>query len=96
MHKVKPASHLAILYADRRKPPGVPGAAIAIFASQISAIKFAGILQVCLFYAHRCESSVKSTNQVGRFYYMTFQNAPRLSPGTRLKYHIVAIDKSLK
>ena len=32
---VKPATHLAILYADRRyrrKSPGVPGAAIAIFA----------------------------------------------------------------
>ena len=46
----KPATHLAILYADRRdrrKSPGVPGAAIAIFADrrylacQISAIKFA-------------------------------------------------------
>ena len=34
---VKPAIHLAILYADRRdrrKPPGVPGAAIAIFADR--------------------------------------------------------------
>ena len=32
---LKPATHLAILYADRRdrrKSPGVPGAAIAIFA----------------------------------------------------------------
>ena len=33
----KPATHLAILYADRRdrrKSPGVPGAAIAIFANR--------------------------------------------------------------
>ena len=33
----KPATHLAILYAhrrDRRKSPGVPGAAIAIFADR--------------------------------------------------------------
>ena len=55
---LKPATHLAILYAnrrDRRKSPGLPGAAIAIFADrrylacQISAIKFAGIRQVCPF-----------------------------------------------
>ena len=55
--KLKPATHLAILYADRRdrrKSPGLPCAAIAIFADrrdwriksrylacQISAIKFA-------------------------------------------------------
>ena len=34
---VKPATHLAILYADRRdrrKSPGVPGAAIAIFTDR--------------------------------------------------------------
>ena len=34
---LKPATHLAILYADRRdrrKLPGVPGAAIAIFADR--------------------------------------------------------------
>ena len=56
--RVKQATHLAILYADRRdgqKSPGVHGAAIAIFAgrhdrriylaSQISAIAFAGIRQ---------------------------------------------------
>ena len=33
----KPATHLAILYADRRdrrKSPGVPGATIAIFADR--------------------------------------------------------------
>ena len=33
--ELKPATHLAILYADRRdrqKSPGMPGAAIAIFA----------------------------------------------------------------
>ena len=27
-----------------------------------------------IFYAHRCESPLKSTNQVGQFYNMTFQN----------------------
>ena len=35
--ELKPATHLAILYADRRdrrKSPGVPGAAIAIFADR--------------------------------------------------------------
>ena len=34
---LKPATHLAILYADRRdrrKSPGVPGAAIAIYADR--------------------------------------------------------------
>ena len=34
---IKPATHLAILYADRcdrRKSPGVPGAVIAIFADR--------------------------------------------------------------
>ena len=34
---LKPATHLVILYADRhdrRKSPGVPGAAIAIFADR--------------------------------------------------------------
>ena len=34
---LKPATYLAILYADgrdRRKSPGVPGAAIAIFADR--------------------------------------------------------------
>ena len=35
---VKPATHLTILYADRcdrRKSPGVRGAAIAIFADRV-------------------------------------------------------------
>ena len=27
-----------------------------------------------IFYAHRCESPLKSTNEVRRFYHMTFQN----------------------
>ena len=44
-----------------------------------------------IFYAHRCESPAKSTNQVGRLYHMTFQNTPRWSPGTSLKCHIVVI-----
>ena len=37
LSQLKPATHLAILYADhrdRRKSPGVPGAAIAIFADR--------------------------------------------------------------
>ena len=37
MTSLKPATHLAILYADRgdrRKSPGVPGVAIAIFADR--------------------------------------------------------------
>ena len=37
MRNLKPATHLAILYANRRdgrKSPGVPGAAIAIFADR--------------------------------------------------------------
>ena len=46
---------------------------------------------LAIFYAHRCESPVESTNQVGRFYHITFQNAPRWSPGTRLKCQIAAI-----
>ena len=35
--RIKPVTHLAILYADRgdrRKSPGVPGAAMAIFADR--------------------------------------------------------------
>ena len=37
LRRFKPATHLAILYADhhgRRKSPGVPGAAIPIFADR--------------------------------------------------------------
>ena len=62
-------------------------------------IVFLGIRQVCPFprfsMLHRCESPVKSTNQVGRFYHMTFQNAPRWSPGTKLKCHIAAIGEKI-
>ena len=36
---------------------------------------------------------IAQPNQVGRFYNMTFQNAPRWSPGTRLKCQIAAIGK---
>ena len=47
---LKPATHLAILYADRhdrRKSPGVPGAAVAIFRqSPRSAYKIADIWHV--------------------------------------------------
>ena len=31
---LKPVTHLAILYANQRKSPGLPGAAIAIFADR--------------------------------------------------------------
>ena len=51
-----------------------------------------------IFYAHRCESPLKSTNQVGRFYHMTFQNGghdrgkwPGRSLGMKLKCQIAAI-----
>ena len=50
---IKPATHLAILYADRRnrrKSPGVPGAAIAIFADRRDrGIKslISGMLDIC-------------------------------------------------
>ena len=50
IHAFKPATHLAILYADRRdrrKSPGVPGPAIAIFGrSPRSAYKIADIWNV--------------------------------------------------
>ena len=70
--------------------------------SDIGDFKFAGIRQVCplprFFYAHRCESPLKSTNQVGRFYHMTFQNGghergkwPGRSLGMKLKCQIAAI-----
>ena len=44
-----------------------------------------------IFYAHGCKLPVKSTNQVGRFYHMTFQNAPHWRPGTRLKCQMTMI-----
>ena len=51
-----------------------------------------------IFYAHRCLSPPKSTNQVGRFYHMTFQNGghdrgkwPGRSLGMKLKCQIAAI-----
>ena len=51
-----------------------------------------------IFYAHRCESPLKSTHQVGRFYHMTFQNGghergkwPGRSLGIKLKCQIAAI-----
>ena len=39
----------------------------------------------------RLNSPVKSIDQVGSFYHMTFQNAPRWSPGTKLTCHMTAI-----
>ena len=88
--RLKPETHLAILYADRRdrrKSPGVPGAAIDFCRSPRSAYKIADIQHVryrrlnspsvpvlAILYGHYCESPVKSTHQVGRFYHMNFQN----------------------
>ena len=86
LHSVfKPATHLAILYADRRdqrKSPGVPGAAIAIFADRRDQIRrhAPSVPVPAIFYVHRCELAVKSINQVGRFYHMTM-----------LKCHIAVI-----
>ena len=39
--------------------------------------------------------ALKSTNQVWRFHHITFQNAPRWSPGTRLECHIAAIGEKI-
>ena len=51
-----------------------------------------------IFYAHRCESPPRSTNQVGRFYHMTFQNGghdrgkwPGRSLGMKLKCQIATV-----
>ena len=82
----------------------MPSAAIASFVDRrIKSLISAGMSDTgdqirlvslhVIFYAHRCKSPVKSTNQVGRFYHMTFQNAPRWSLETRLKCHIAAIGK---
>ena len=50
------------------------------------------------FYAHRCESPLKSTNQVGRFHHKTFRNGgqergkwPGRSLGMKLKCQIAVI-----
>ena len=48
----KAATHLAILYADRRdrrKSPGVPGAAIAIFADRGDRRRLRDLSQVARF-----------------------------------------------
>ena len=87
-YPLKPATHLAILHADRddrRKSPDVPGAAIAIFAdlrpatADIWHVRYRRLNSPNehvspIFYGHYCESPVKPTHQVGRFYHMTFQN----------------------
>ena len=39
-----------------------------------------------IFYTHCCESLLKSTNQVGRFYHMTFQNG-----GTNAENDLVVV-----
>ena len=98
-------THQAILYADRCKSPSVPGAAIASFVDRRIKSSISGMSDIgdqihqhspgvslhVISCAHRCKSPVKSTHQVGRFYHMTFQNAPRWSLETRLKCHIAAI-----
>ena len=38
-----------------------------------------------VFYTHRCESPVKSTHQVGRFYHMTFQIALSMESGNKVE-----------
>ena len=85
---LKPATHLAIFAdrRDRRKLPGVPGAAIAIFAGRrdrrIYKIRrhSPSVPVPAMFYAHQCESPVKSINQVGRFYH-DFSERSSMEPG---------------
>ena len=43
-----------------------------------------------IFYTYRCESPVKSTDKVGWFCHVPFQNTPRWNPGTRSKCHVAA------
>ena len=92
----KPVTHRAIR-RDGRKSPGVPGAAIAIFADRrVWRLYSPNVPVPAIFYAHRYESPVGSTNQVGRIYHVTFQNAPRWSLGTRLKCHIAGIGEKIR
>ena len=68
-----------ILYADRGdrgKSPGMPGAAMEIFADRRGIKSHSPSVPVPArsLYPHRCESPIKSTNYVGRFYHMAFQN----------------------
>ena len=98
----KPATHLAILCADRRdqrKSPGVPGAAIAIFAdrsdrrikspiSDMSAIKFAGIRQVCPSRDFLCSSLriASKVNQSGwAIFSHDFSKRPSMEPGKKVE-----------
>ena len=91
LHTVKPGTHLAILYADRRdRRIKWPISGMSDIGDYIQ--RYSSSMPVpAIFYAHCCESPVKLTNQVGRFYHITFQNVPRWSQGTRLKCHIAAI-----
>ena len=66
--------------------------------SDIGDINSPSVSVPAIFYAHRCESPLKSTNQVGRFYHMTFQNGghergkwPGRSLGMKLKCQIAEI-----
>ena len=66
-----------ILYADRGdrgKSPGMPGAAMAIFADRRIKSYSPSVPVPAILSPHRCELPIKSTNQVGRFYHMAFHN----------------------
>ena len=100
MRNLKPATHLAILYAhrrDRRKSPGVPGAAIVI--SPIAAIGVQirrhspSVAVPAIFYVYCCESPVKPTHQVGRFITWVFKTAT--SPRSAKKNRQVCPHQSL-
>ena len=87
LNKTKPVIHLMIFahHRDRQKSPSVPGAAMAIFAdrrdrriklpiSGMSGRHSPSVPVSAIFYAHRCALPLKSTNQVGRFYHMTWRH----------------------
>ena len=89
MWLVKPATHLAILYADRRdrrKSPGVPGAAIAcrhVGYRRLNLPAFAKFTRSRDFYVYYCKSPVKPAHSVGRFYHMSFQNCHTAAIGEK-------------
>ena len=72
----KPATHLAILYADCRdrciKSPVSGMSDIGDYIRRHSP----SVPLPAIFYAHHCESPVKSINQVGQFYRNDFSKLP--------------------
>ena len=98
--ELHPVTHYAILYADRRerrKSPSVPGAAIAVFADrlnrrhltcQISAIKFAGIRQLCPF-PRFLRSSLQIASKVNQSIWAIlshdFSKRPSMEPGNKVE-----------